>query len=71
MILPAVTGGGGGWNHQFDPDFRGQADPDSNKQGRNAVGWRVERRKSVVTLLGVSRVLLYSISHAVKNFLQM
>jgi hypothetical protein len=33
MILPAVTGGGGGWNHQFDPDFRGQADPDSNNGG--------------------------------------
>ncbi len=39
MILPpAVTGGGGGWNHQFDPDSRGQADPDSNKRGETSAG---------------------------------
>ncbi len=28
MILPPVTGGEGGRNHQFDPGSRGQADPE-------------------------------------------
>jgi hypothetical protein len=28
----------GGWNHQFDPDFRGQADPDSNNRGETSAG---------------------------------
>ncbi len=31
-----MTGGGGGWNHQFDPDFRGQADPDSGGETPSA-----------------------------------